>query len=84
MSDEDNIKVEISEYKMWEVESIEFDNFSQVRSRKIYRFWKQNPGWKLQVTDRLSDESIITMYIPEKVINVLLKESVKEQLKEGN
>lgn len=82
MSKIDNTEFSVSENRMWEVVEKDHDKTGYLIAKKIYRFWKINDGWKFSVTDCLTNDPIVTISLPKEAVDILIKETIKKELKE--
>lgn len=53
-----------------------------VERKVVYRFWKiEDDDWKLQIVDSEEPNYIGPILLPKKVIDAIIKATVKEELK---
>ena len=69
-------EIKVNECKMWEILVRKHDLIGHMTSNEVYRLWKTHDGWRVCVNDSMS------LSLPKEVIDILIKESVKEDLKE--
>ncbi len=77
--------IEIVENKTHEVKLTFYEgNSTNIRRRLLYRFWPadEEGNWQMVILDSsLHDEAGPAIFIPKEVIDILLKEKVKGDLK---
>jgi len=78
-------EIEIVENKTHEVKLTFYEgNSTNIKRRLLYRFWPadEDGNWAMVILDSsLHDEGGPALYIPKEVIDVLLREKVKGDLK---
>lgn len=70
------------ESKTWEIIKTEKDNGGYIVRRVIYRVWPVGDGdWKVQIVDTERPEPE-TVFLPNKVLELIKRESVKKDLRD--
>jgi hypothetical protein len=78
----ENVEFTERETLTYEVEEIKKELSGRIDKRTIYRFWEMGEGdWKLQIIDKEDKRWLSAILIPKKVLDVILKNNVKEELK---
>lgn len=68
------------EKRMFETIVEKADEAGHLEYKNIYRYWKSNDGWILEITECI-DHKKKSIFLPKEVIDILIKETTKEQLK---
>jgi hypothetical protein len=75
--------VNVRESKTWEITVDSKDKAGYIKQRTLYRVWKvgDTGGWKVHVIDS-EEEGQRAIYLPAEVIDLFMKESVKNTLRD--